>query len=96
MFSQSEPTKKTNKTKQMWCETSPVSMDAAVSLGRFDGRSRLLIRSLLCGSSGAHRAVGVFHRQQRADPDMSLSHFIETLCGDEVACPHAAGQTLTV
>ncbi|KAK5894563.1 hypothetical protein CesoFtcFv8_011245 [Champsocephalus esox] len=65
-------------------------------LGRFDGQSKLLVRALLCGSSGAHRALEVFHRQQRANPDMSLSNFIETLCQDEVCGPDRTGQPLTV
>lgn len=71
-------------------------MDPAMFLGRFDGQSKLLVRALLCGSSGAHRALEVFHRQQRANPDMSLSNFIETLCQDEVCGPDRTGQPLTV
>ncbi|KAF3860378.1 hypothetical protein F7725_000633 [Dissostichus mawsoni] len=71
-------------------------MDPAMFLGRFDGQSKLLVRALLCGSSGAHRALEVFHRQQRANPDMSLSNFIETLCQDEVCGPDRTGQPLIV
>nr|XP_046251860.1 Fanconi anemia group E protein [Scatophagus argus] len=71
-------------------------MDAGMSLSRFDGQSMLLVRSLLSGVSGARRALGVFHRQQRADPGVSLSNFIETLCQDEVSCPDTEPQTLTV
>ncbi|KAI3357394.1 hypothetical protein L3Q82_015827, partial [Scortum barcoo] len=67
-------------------------MSCSPGLRRFDGQSKLLLRSLL---SGALRAAGVFHRQQRANPDMSLSAFIETLCRDEV-CPNSGTQPLTV
>ncbi|XP_023283229.1 Fanconi anemia group E protein [Seriola lalandi dorsalis] len=65
-------------------------------LSRFDGQSKLLVRSLMSGASGARRALDVFHRQQRADPDMSLGHFIETLCQDEVTCPETEAQPLSV
>ncbi|KAK2851338.1 hypothetical protein Q5P01_007614 [Channa striata] len=40
----------------------------------------------MCGPSGAHRALNVVQRQRRANPDMSLRSFIETLCGDEITC----------
>ncbi|XP_068454609.1 Fanconi anemia group E protein [Clinocottus analis] len=65
-------------------------------LSRFDGPARLLVRSLLCGPSGTHRALDVFHRQQRVNTDMSLSHFMETLCQDEVTSPQTGAQPLTV
>ncbi|KAG7220720.1 hypothetical protein INR49_017834 [Caranx melampygus] len=65
-------------------------------LSRFDGQSKLLVRSLLSGASGALRALDVFHRQQRANPDMSLCNFIETLCQDDVTCPETDAQSLTV
>ncbi|XP_054465043.1 Fanconi anemia group E protein [Anoplopoma fimbria] len=65
-------------------------------LSRFDGQAKLLVRALLCGTSGAHRALDVFHRQQRVNPDMSLSVFMETLCQDDVACPRTEAQPLTV
>ncbi|XP_037334026.2 Fanconi anemia group E protein isoform X1 [Pungitius pungitius] len=65
-------------------------------LCRFDGRSKLLVRSLLCGTSGALKALDVFHRQQRADPHMSLSPLLETLCQDEVTCSVAEAQPLSV
>lgn len=71
-------------------------MDVGVTLSRFDGPSRLLVRTLLSGVSGAHRALGVFHRQQRVNPGMSLTNFIETLCQDEISCPHTEAQPLTV
>ncbi|KAK5863496.1 hypothetical protein PBY51_000524 [Eleginops maclovinus] len=71
-------------------------MDPAMFLGRLDGQSKLLVRALLCGSSGAYRALQVFRRQQRANPDMSLSNFIETLCQDEVCVPDGTGQPLAV
>lgn len=78
------------------CETSPCSMDARRSLCRFDGRSKLLVRSLLSGASGAHRALSVFRKQQRANPETSLCNFIETLCQDEITCPDTEAQPLTV
>uniref|UniRef100_A0A8C3G3L7 FA complementation group E n=1 Tax=Cyclopterus lumpus TaxID=8103 RepID=A0A8C3G3L7_CYCLU len=65
-------------------------------LSRFDGQAKLLVRSLLCGPAGAHRALDVFHQQQRVNPDMSLSPFMETLCQDEVTSPLAEAQPLTV
>ncbi|XP_026188587.1 Fanconi anemia group E protein isoform X2 [Mastacembelus armatus] len=65
-------------------------------LNRFDSQSMLLVRSLMSGASGAHRALNVFHRQRRANPDVSLSSFIETLCRDEVLCPQAGDRPLTV
>ncbi|XP_071332180.1 Fanconi anemia group E protein [Trachinotus anak] len=65
-------------------------------LGRFDGRSTLLVRALMSGASGARRALGVFHRQQRANPDMSLCDFIETLCQDEITCPAPEVRPVTV
>ncbi|TMS15898.1 Fanconi anemia group E protein [Larimichthys crocea] len=71
-------------------------MDARRSLCRFDGRSKLLVRSLLSGASGAHRALSVFRKQQRANPETSLSNFIETLCQDEITCPDTEAQPLTV
>uniref|UniRef100_A0A8D0ADF9 FA complementation group E n=1 Tax=Sander lucioperca TaxID=283035 RepID=A0A8D0ADF9_SANLU len=75
--------------------TSPDSMDTGMFLSRFDGQSKLLVRSL-CGTSGAHRALGVFHRQQRANPEVSLSNLVETLCQDEITCPDTKTQPLTV
>ena len=71
-------------------------MDAGVSLSQFDGQSKLLVRSLLCGVSGARRALGVFHRQQRANPGVSLSSFIDSLCRDEITCPDTKAQPVTV
>lgn len=65
-------------------------------VSRFDGQSLLLVQSLLCGPSGAHKALGVFHRQQRANPDMSLTNFIETLCQDEITCPLTEDKPPTV
>nr|XP_019944502.1 PREDICTED: Fanconi anemia group E protein [Paralichthys olivaceus] len=65
-------------------------------LSRFDGQSKLLLRSLMSGASGVHRAVDVFHRQQRSNPEMSLCHFIEKLCEDEVTCSQTGEQPLTV
>nr|XP_020476257.1 Fanconi anemia group E protein [Monopterus albus] len=67
-----------------------------MSLNRFDGQSKLLLRSLSFGASGAYRALSIIHRQQRANPDMSLCDFIETLCQDEITCPETEVQPLTV
>lgn len=66
-------------------------------VNRCDGQLRLLLRALLSGVHGAHRALEVFHRQHRANlsPNQPLlQHFIEKLCQDEVTCP--ATQPLTV
>ncbi|XP_070696138.1 Fanconi anemia group E protein [Pempheris klunzingeri] len=71
-------------------------MDAGVSPSRFDGQAKLLVRSLLSGPSGARRALGVFHRQQRANPEVSLSNFIETLCRGEITCPDTGAKPLAV
>ncbi|KAK7878507.1 hypothetical protein WMY93_030343 [Mugilogobius chulae] len=53
----------------------------------FDGKWGLLLRALLSGVYGVQRALGVFHKQQRANSETSLDHFIQTLCKDEVTCP---------
>ncbi|XP_047223247.1 Fanconi anemia group E protein [Girardinichthys multiradiatus] len=65
-------------------------------LGRFDGQSRVLLRALMSGASGANTALTVFRRQQRANPETSLAHFIQTLCSEEVASPEAEALTLSV
>ncbi|XP_029974904.1 Fanconi anemia group E protein [Salarias fasciatus] len=77
-------------------------------LERFDGQSRLLVRSLMSGPSGAlcevppgvHRALAVLRRQQQADPDCSSpADMLETLCREEIAgeeAPAAAAHTLTL
>ncbi|KAM4563263.1 Fanconi anemia group E protein [Odontesthes bonariensis] len=65
-------------------------------LSRFDGRSRLLLRALASGTSGTLRALTVFRRQQRTNPDISLSNFIETLCQDEIASPETGTEPLAV
>lgn len=80
-------------TPRDW-KTSPGSMKLRVFLSRFDGQMKLLVRSLMCGASGADRALSVFFRQHRANPDMSLCDFLQTLCEDEVDCAEA--RTLTV
>ena len=51
-------------------------------LQRFDGRSMLLLRALLSGD--ASRAMWVYRRQRRLDPDLTLHTFLETLCQDEI------------
>ncbi|XP_072306147.1 Fanconi anemia group E protein [Eucyclogobius newberryi] len=53
---------------------------------RFKGQWRLLLRALLSGAHGARRALWVFHKQQRANSDTSLDHFIQVLCEDELIC----------
>lgn len=63
---------------------------------RFDGQWRVLLRALLSGVHGAHRALEVFHKQHRANPNKPLQHFIETLCQDGIICPVTAAQSLTV
>uniref|UniRef100_A0A3Q3D9K4 FA complementation group E n=1 Tax=Hippocampus comes TaxID=109280 RepID=A0A3Q3D9K4_HIPCM len=65
-------------------------------LSRFDGQWKLLAWSLFSGVSGAHRALEVLRRQQRAGPGSSLSDFIETLCRDEISCPGMDGAPFTV
>lgn len=68
-------------------------LNSGMFLSEFDGQSRLLLRSLM---SGASRALGVFHRQQRANPESSLCGFIETLCRDEITHTEADTEFLTV
>lgn len=65
-------------------------------LSRFDGPSRLLLRALLSGASGASRALAVCRKQQRANRQSSLRGFIETLCGDEVTRSGADTELLTM
>uniref|UniRef100_A0A3Q3VTR1 Fanconi Anaemia group E protein C-terminal domain-containing protein n=1 Tax=Mola mola TaxID=94237 RepID=A0A3Q3VTR1_MOLML len=71
-------------------------MDTDECLRRFDGQMKLLVRSLLSGAAGAHRALAVFHRQRRADPGMSLVNFIKTLCQDAITSAETKEQPLTV
>uniref|UniRef100_A0A3Q2YRL1 FA complementation group E n=1 Tax=Hippocampus comes TaxID=109280 RepID=A0A3Q2YRL1_HIPCM len=71
-------------------------MNAGQLLSRFDGQWKLLAWSLFSGVSGAHRALEVLRRQQRAGPGSSLSDFIETLCRDEISCPGMDGAPFTV
>ncbi|XP_077577441.1 Fanconi anemia group E protein [Stigmatopora nigra] len=71
-------------------------MNAGHLLSRISGQWKLLARSLFSGVSGAHRALEVFRRQQRANPEKSLSDFIETLCRDDVSCTGKDEQTLVV
>ncbi|XP_015823254.3 Fanconi anemia group E protein isoform X1 [Nothobranchius furzeri] len=65
-------------------------------LARFDGQSRFLVRALMSGVSGAQTALTVFHKQQRANPEKSLDHFIETLCQDEITSVENENEPLTV
>ncbi|KAG7472543.1 hypothetical protein MATL_G00109770 [Megalops atlanticus] len=67
-------------------------MDTDSLLRRFDGRSRLLLQSLLLLSGSAvRRALWVFHRQRRSEPDLFLHTCFDTLCQDE---PRLDGDTL--
>nr|XP_057941425.1 Fanconi anemia group E protein isoform X1 [Doryrhamphus excisus] len=61
-------------------------MNTEHSLSRFDEQSKLLVRSLLCGDSGASTAgwLDVFRRQQRTLPELSWPNLLATLCRDEV------------
>lgn len=62
---------------------------------RFVGRSMLLVRSLLSGgANGARRALWVFQRQRRSDPDLNLHTLLDTLCQEEV-WPDNDSQPLT-
>eukprot|EP00063_Salmo_salar_P027885 XP_014002720.1 PREDICTED: Fanconi anemia group E protein isoform X2 [Salmo salar] len=69
-------------------------MDTNTLLLRFDGRSRLLLRSFLSGATGARRGLWVFQRQRRSDPDRCLHTCLETLCQQEI-CLNSDAQTLT-
>ncbi|XP_024232119.1 Fanconi anemia group E protein [Oncorhynchus tshawytscha] len=69
-------------------------MDTNTLLLRFDGRSRLLLRSLLSGATGARRGLWVFQRQRRSDPDRCLHTCLETLCQQEI-CLNSDAETLT-
>ncbi|XP_015246642.1 PREDICTED: Fanconi anemia group E protein [Cyprinodon variegatus] len=71
-------------------------LNSCMPMDRFDGQSRLLLRALMSGFSGAKTALSVFHRQQRANQENSLVSFIQTLCRDEVASPEDGALTLTV
>lgn len=75
-------------------KTLPGNMDVGICLRLFDGQSKLLVKSLLSGTSGAHIALGVFRRQQRSGSGASLSNFINTLCQDEITISEA--QPVTV
>ncbi|XP_023649376.1 Fanconi anemia group E protein isoform X2 [Paramormyrops kingsleyae] len=68
-------------------------MDVERLLWRFDGRTRLLFQSLLSGVRGISRAVRLFHRQRRSDPDISLRACLDTLCMEE---PHIVGDKLNL
>ncbi|XP_061656172.1 Fanconi anemia group E protein isoform X3 [Phyllopteryx taeniolatus] len=81
---------------QWLCGRVHQEMNARQFLSRFDGQWKLLARSLVSGVSGAHRALQVFRRQQRAHPERSLADFFETLCRDEITSPRMDGQPLTV
>lgn len=70
------------------------TMDTNTLLLRFDGRSRLLLRSFLSGATGARRGLWVFQRQRRSDPDRCLHTCLETLCQQEI-CLNSDAQTLT-
>ncbi|CAL9702959.1 unnamed protein product [Knipowitschia caucasica] len=61
-----------------------------MSVGGFEGQRLLLVRALLSGVQGAHRALEVFHKQQR-NSCFSLELFIQALCRDEISCPGGPG-----
>ncbi|XP_054637505.1 Fanconi anemia group E protein [Dunckerocampus dactyliophorus] len=71
-------------------------MNIKSCLSRFDGQSKVLVRSLLSGVSGACRALDVFRRQQRTNRDLSWPNLLETLCRDEIICPGKDDQPLAV
>lgn len=77
-------------------EQSVNIMEIGKYLTKFDGQSKLLIRSLVCGPFGAHKALTAFQRQQRANPGLSLLNLIKTLCRDEVTTPESKTQPLTM
>lgn len=60
------------------------AMELRERLRKLDGQSKLLIRALVSGPFGAHKALTVFHRQQRANPGVSILNLTKTLCRDEV------------
>ncbi|XP_061114144.1 Fanconi anemia group E protein isoform X2 [Conger conger] len=68
-------------------------MDADALLQRFDGRSRLLLRSLLSCSRADRRALWVFYRLRRCEPDLFMHDCLDTLCQDE---PCLDGEALTL
>lgn len=70
-------------------------MNGSFCLKRFDGQSKLLVRCLLSGAGGARLALKVFRKQQRINPEVSLSKFVETLCQDEITCANTEELPLT-
>ncbi|KAM3872306.1 Fanconi anemia group E protein [Diretmus argenteus] len=73
-------------------------MDIDMLLGRFDGQTRLLLVSLLSGASGVVRALNVFRKQRRSDPQQqprSLNTLLKTLCQEEI-CPETQDRQLAV
>lgn len=70
-------------------------MELRERLLKVDGQSKLLIRSLVSGPFGAHNALRVFQRQQRANPGVSILNLIKTLCRDEVTS-ETATQPITM
>uniref|UniRef100_A0A1A7WM37 Fanconi anemia, complementation group E n=1 Tax=Iconisemion striatum TaxID=60296 RepID=A0A1A7WM37_9TELE len=74
----------------------PAGLGTGMFLIRFDGQSRLLVRALMSGASGAQTALTVFRKQRRANPEKSLDHFIETLCQDEITGVENENDPLTV
>ncbi|KAL1020744.1 hypothetical protein UPYG_G00004100 [Umbra pygmaea] len=70
-------------------------MDTHALLSRFDGRSRLLLLSLLSGATGASRALSVFQRQRRSEPDSCLHTCLESLCQHEIFPTNGATTLIT-
>lgn len=71
-------------------------MEMSRYLTKFDGPSKLLVRTLVCGPFGAHKALAVFRRQQRANPGLSLLNLVNSLCQDEVTSPETKTRPLTM
>lgn len=73
-----------------------INMEISKYLTKFDGQSKLLIRSLVCRPFDAHKALTVFQRQQRANPGLSLLNLLKILCREEVTSPQTKSQPLTM
>ncbi|XP_017286373.2 Fanconi anemia group E protein [Kryptolebias marmoratus] len=76
-----------------WRETDK---HTGMFLNRFDGQSRLLVRALMSGTSGTQKALTVFRKQRRANPEKSLVDLLETLCQDEITRPHSEKEPLAI
>lgn len=72
-----------------------INMEISKYLTKFDGQSKLLIRSLVCGPFDAQKALKVFQRQHRYNPGLLLN-LLKILCREEVASPQTKTQPLTM